>query len=399
MTSYAVIGAGYGDEGKGLMTDFLAARASSSGIVIRANGGAQAGHTVVTPAGVRHVFHHFGSGTFAGWPTFLSSFFVSNPLLLTRELDDLHRIGVRPTLIADPNGLVTTPYDMLLNQFAEQHRGAARHGSCGVGFGETLERCERSPAYRITIADLSHPSSLRETLHSIRELYVPTRVRELGLNLTAEQSALAADEALVENFLPACADFLRSVQVQAVGALPKGLPFLFEGAQGLELDQDLGTFPHVTRSHTGLRNVLRLAEVLQIHDLHTVYATRCYKTRHGAGPMPHALAGKPWPTVEDATNVPHDYQGSIRFGWLDLDRVASLIDDDSAEVGSKPVHLHRHLAVTCLDQVLWPLPYVQTGQLQFAPVEKSFLQRLQAHLRPASLFIGRGASRMDVASI
>ncbi len=72
----AVIGAGYGDEGKGLMTDYFSSQYDDA-VVIRSNGGAQAGHTVVTPEGQRHVFSHFGSGTFNGSPTFLSRHFVA----------------------------------------------------------------------------------------------------------------------------------------------------------------------------------------------------------------------------------------------------------------------------------------------------------------------------------
>ena len=74
-----VIGANFGDEGKGLMTDFLS---EPEGVVVRFNGGAQAGHTVTEPGGTRHVFHHYGAGAFKGASTFLSRHFVSNPLLL-----------------------------------------------------------------------------------------------------------------------------------------------------------------------------------------------------------------------------------------------------------------------------------------------------------------------------
>ncbi len=130
-----------------------------------------------------------------------------------------------------------------------------------------------------------------------------------------------------------------------------------------------------------------------------VYVTRCYKTRNGAGPLPHALPGKPWPTVEDATNVPHDYQGTVRFGWLDLDRVAALIDLELAELSSRSVKLVRSLAVTCLDQPQWPLPYVNHGRPALAAAEREFLEAIRARLQPASLFVSRGAAKEHVASI
>ena len=82
--AHVVIGANYGDEGKGLMTDYLADKYQAE-VVVRFNGGAQAGHTVVTPAGQRHVFSHFGSATLSGSRTFLSKHFVANPILFLKE--------------------------------------------------------------------------------------------------------------------------------------------------------------------------------------------------------------------------------------------------------------------------------------------------------------------------
>src|SRR5687768_6543349 len=140
-TAVIIIGALFGDEGKGLLTDYHAARFGSDVIVARFNGGAQAGHTVVLPDGRRHIFSHFGSGTLTGAATFLSRYFVSNPLLFLREAAELEAIGIAsPVIFADERAPVTTPYDMLINQWAETARGSAKHGSCGVGFGETVER-------------------------------------------------------------------------------------------------------------------------------------------------------------------------------------------------------------------------------------------------------------------
>src|ERR1041384_2446319 len=90
--NYAVIGANWGDEGKGLITDYLAAKEPDSSLVIRFNGGANAGHTVVTPAGLRHVFGHYGSGTLAGARTFLSRHFICNPILCNREFRHLREL-------------------------------------------------------------------------------------------------------------------------------------------------------------------------------------------------------------------------------------------------------------------------------------------------------------------
>ena len=87
MRARAVIGSNFGDEGKGLVVDYLCKTGGE--VVVRFNGGAQAGHTVVTPEGLRHVFRHFGSGTLYGVPTFLSQFFIVNPIIFFHELQDL----------------------------------------------------------------------------------------------------------------------------------------------------------------------------------------------------------------------------------------------------------------------------------------------------------------------
>ena len=118
--AHVVIGANYGDEGKGLMTDYLVKKHNAE-VVVRFNGGAQAGHTVVTPDGQRHVFSHFGSGTLAGARTFLSKHFVANPILFLKEKKVLEELSPTKKLHnrfmwVDPSVMITTPYDMLINQ-------------------------------------------------------------------------------------------------------------------------------------------------------------------------------------------------------------------------------------------------------------------------------------------
>ena len=127
--AYAVIGAGFGDEGKGLMTDYFCRRGGSV-INIRSNGGAQAGHTVCTAGGKRHIFSHIGSGSFAGADTYLSGYFILNPMLFSRELQILGANAGR--IFIDLQCIITLPCDMLLNQFAETVRGNDRHGKSGA---------------------------------------------------------------------------------------------------------------------------------------------------------------------------------------------------------------------------------------------------------------------------
>ena len=137
--AHVVIGAGYGDEGKGMWTDYLV-RTNNNCLVVRANGGAQVGHTVVRN-GERRVFSHLGSGTLQGAPTLYSKFSVVSPLVFFKEVDG-RNADIPFTVFVDGDTPVTTPYDMLLNHVLETERGDKRHGSTGIGFGATLERME-----------------------------------------------------------------------------------------------------------------------------------------------------------------------------------------------------------------------------------------------------------------
>ncbi|HQC71544.1 MAG TPA: adenylosuccinate synthetase [Candidatus Competibacteraceae bacterium] len=351
-TAQVVIGAQFGDEGKGRITD-AHVTAGGARLVVRFNGGAQAGHTVVTPEGRRHVFGHVGSGALAGAPTYLSRFFVCNPLLFLREQAALAGLGTQPVVMVDARSPVTTPYDMLINQWLEQARGTARHGSCGVGFGETLER-QRSH-HALTVADLADAATLTQRLDALRRDYLPARLARLGcaaLLAEPDKAALLQADTLLERFVTDARRFLDSVSVMPLSVAARGRHLLFEGAQGLLLDQTRGFFPHVTRSHTGLRNVLMLAFELGLKRLEVDYVSRVYLTRHGAGPLPGELPGPPYAGISDPTNQPNPYQGSLRFAWLDLDLLGRAIAADCGDAGAVPqLTLRTRLALSCLDQV------------------------------------------------
>ena len=343
----AIIGALYGDEGKGLMVDCLAA-ATPGAVVVRSNGGAQAGHTVVGAAGARHVFHHVGSGSFAGAATHFSRFFVAHPMLLLDELAALGQLGVTPKISSDPRALVTTPFDVIINQALELARGTARHGSCGLGFGETIERNLR-PEFALSTKDLFSPD-LRARLVSIRDAWVPVRLAALGITaLPAELATALADDITIGHFEADCAAYLDRVTLWPDRRLCERGTIIFEAAQGLLLDQDSGAFPHVTRSNTGLANMLAIAVEAGITELDATYATRCYTTRHGAGPLKGEVSALPGINVADPTNAPNEWQGTLRLAPLDLGVLREAIAHDLA-LDRGGIAVKAGLAVTCLDQ-------------------------------------------------
>ena len=396
-TAQVVIGAQFGDEGKGKISDYYAAAVGPDGIVARFNGGAQAGHTVVTPDGLRHVFGHIGSGALAGAATFLSRFFVSNPILFLKEIEVLATKGIKPLVYVAPQSPVTTPYDMMINQIVERERGMDRHGSCGIGFGETIER-NLTPAYALTVGDLGDAGALAAKLDAIRRAYVPARLARLGFGAAFARNAdLFLADGILEHFIEDARRFLQATTVAEIQTATRGRHLLFEGAQGLLLDQDRGFFPHVTRSNTGLCNVLALANDLGLERLEVTYVTRAYLTRHGAGPLPHELPEKPYPGVEDWTNVPNAYQGALRFAWLDLDLLQHAIAGDLADAKRVPTLLVApRLAITCLDQVGdRPMTYYRDGLRHRARLEPGIATVADA-VGASDVLLGFGADRGSI---
>ena len=301
----AVIDLGYGDAGKGTVVDWLCA-ARPIPAVVRFNGGAQAGHNVVISDGREHTFAQFGSGTLRGVPTFLSRFMVVDPLALVAEADHLATLGVADPwalLTVDRDALVATPYHRLANQARELARGNQRHGSCGMGVGETVARALADPAGAIRFGDLRQPAALRGKLHRLDDW-----LRDTFADLPAAPPA--PDDCAVV-FAAIAARARTGDQSTLDGLLGRG-PCVFEGAQGVLLDEWRGWHPYTTWSTTTFDNVHALtdAPVVRWGVLRTV------TTRHGAGPLvteDERLTRR----LVDPHNHTGPWQGAFRVGHFD----------------------------------------------------------------------------------
>lgn len=399
-TAHAVIGANWGDEGKGLMTDYFASQTPpEQTIVVRYNGGAQAGHTVALPDGRRHVFHHLGSGTLAGAATFLSKHFVCNPILFDQEMAALASVHDEPlNVIVSGESRVTTHYDMILNQMAEEARGDKRHGSCGIGFGETIERSERG--FPICAADLRNLGTLRAKLRDVRR-WLPMRAHELGVKARLDSEFTRGDlDSMDEHFLTNCFMFWTYVHVVDDSWRISGAyhHVVFEGAQGLGLDQDLGSFPHVTRSSTGLPPIIGMAVSHGIKSMEVAYVSRPYATRHGAGPLALESHGtRPCSGASCRTNSENAYQGLLRFGALDIDAMMERISRDACMV-VRPSYLkiRSSIALTCLDHIAGDgIEYVDRARCR-ALSTAEFVERVTAKFMNLGAFCSTGPTRDDV---
>jgi len=352
----AIIGAMFGDEGKGVMTDYFARQHPTDSIVIRFNGSCQAGHTVQwidNGETKRHVFSHFGSGSAAGVPTYLAEEFVCNPLLYVKEKKQLAELDINPLLYVNSQSLVTTPYDMIVNMILEARRGGDRHGSCGIGFGETIARSLSHK--KLTVLDLfsNNRADLRTILDNIRSEYIPDRFKDQPLdrntNSDASWMSLLTSNTLIDDWLDCAEEFVNDILI-ADNSVLTFKTLIFEGAQGLMLDQQSPNFPHVTRSNTGIVNVSAILDQLKnpVESLDIVYVSRAYTTRHGAGPLDFE---KELPyCIVDETNIPNINQGTLRFAPLLLDTLSSvtLHDFNKCDIKHAP---EVHMAFTCLDQL------------------------------------------------
>jgi len=316
--AFLVIGLGYGDEGKGSWVDHLV-RTHGVRYVVRFNGGAQALHHVVTSEGIVHGFAQFGSGTFVpGTMTCLSRFMLIEPQALLTEAGVLEEKGiVDPTrrLIVSENAPVITPFHRLLNRIQEVARGQKRHGSCGFGIGVTQADVETLGDKAVRVRDLLD-GDLKEKLQwhqerKCREAEMFAAPDNEGLRRTLSNVDIPFYEKLFQ-------EFAQSVNVESdieFGSLIRSNDTVFEGAQGVLLDQSHGFFPYCTRSNTAFQNAEKLLEEAGFRgSRRRIGLLRGYATRHGPGPFvteDHNLA------VSKCHNSHGEWQGPFRLGWFD----------------------------------------------------------------------------------
>jgi adenylosuccinate synthase len=303
-----VVDLGYGDAGKGTVVDWLCSSADARPVhaVVRFNGGAQAAHNVVTPDGRHHTFAQLGSGTFTpGVRTHLSRFVLVDPLALAGEAAHLASLGVRDALerlTVDRGALLATPYHRAANQARELARGERRHGSCGMGVGETVAYALEHPAAAPRAGDCTAPRTLARKLAALRE------------RLTDELGPLHAPPvADVCDAYRAFAERVALVGPGHLGRLLRAGRVVFEGAQGVLLDEWHGFHPYTTWSTTTFANAetLLAEEGMAATRLGVI---RCFMTRHGPGPF---VTEDPGLDLADPHNGHNAWQGAFRVGHLD----------------------------------------------------------------------------------
>jgi adenylosuccinate synthase len=317
-----VVDLGFGDAGKGTVVDHLCRVAAADGrpvaAVVRFNGGAQAAHNVVTDDGRHHTFAQFGSGTLTGVPTHLSRYVLVDPLALAAEAAHLAALGVPDPfarLTVHGDALLTTPYHVAANRARELARGGGRHGSCGMGIGETAAFALAHPDAAPRVRDCARPARLRRLLTELRGCLEA----ELGPLAGPARSGgeLPPVDACVEVF----GQFARAVRLvddRHLAELARVGPVVFEGAQGVLLDEWHGFHPYTTWSTTTFANAEKLLcdAGVPAGDTHRLGVVRTYTTRHGAGPLVTEDAALT-AALPDRHNGNGRWQGAFRVGHFD----------------------------------------------------------------------------------
>jgi adenylosuccinate synthase len=315
MPNVAVLGAQWGDEGKGKIVDIYGER---SELIVRYQGGNNAGHTLVVN-GEKTVLHLIPSGVLhEGKTCVIASGVVLDPDVFMEEVNELHERGLlsekrRTRIVLSERAQVIMPYHKLLDRLREETGGKGKIGTTVRGIGPCYE--DKVARRGIMVGDLLDPELLREKIErAIRE-------KNVVLQHLYGEKILNADEihawaiAAGKKLKPMICD----TRVLVQEALAAGKSILFEGAQGTLLDVEHGTYPFVTSSNTITGGIFTGCGVGPKSLDHIVGITKAYTTRVGTGPFPTELANDlgEWIRKKGAefgatTGRPR------RCGWLDL---------------------------------------------------------------------------------
>jgi adenylosuccinate synthase len=384
MPGTAVVGLQWGDEGKGKVIDAVA---STANLVVRYQGGANAGHTVHA-GGKKYVFHLVPTGLLhPGVRGAIGPGVVVDAPALVAELDELEREGVpgAKTLLVSDRAHVVFPYHKSLDEAREGSSKSADSGRIGTtkrGIG---------PCY----ADKASRTGIR-----IADLYDRPRFERLLERNLAEKNAVLKhlyghaplDLAPIrERYLEAAERLKRhvgDVPAAAQEALARGEKVLFEGAQGVMLDLDHGTYPYVTSSSTGTDGIAAGAGVPPTAVRGAVGVLKAYTTRVGEGPFPSEIEGELGKKLRDAGGEYGATTGRPRrCGWLDLVQLRHAI----ALTGVNGLILTKLDVLAGMGEIKVCVAYEVDGKRHDrVPAELSALERAKPVLESFPGFPGAG---------
>lgn len=295
-----VLGTFYGDEGKGQTVHNLCKQQKGSTLVVRFSGGHQVGHTVRHNS-IEHTFSNFGSGSLLGIPTYWSEYCTVDPITTVLELGDLNKLGVNPEIIYSPFCQVVTPFDVIAQRNDKENLA---HGTVGTGYQTTLNRVKSG--YSLTIIDCLNINVLRAKINSIRDHFYHFDTGDTAIEIN------------IDSWCNQVCGYFNSVNTASFPTIARKYNnIVFEGSQGILLDQRFGIMPYCTPSNTTCQNAMELinsAEFLKNEQIGHWYVTRPYITRHGNGPL---CTSTNIIEVNDPNNKFNDFQKSLRACGFD----------------------------------------------------------------------------------
>lgn len=330
--AYLIAGLGYGDEGKGATVDYLA-REKNAKLVVRYNGGPQAQHNVVTPEGVHHTFAQFGSGSLVpGTQTHLSKFMLVDPISMLTEAQALKKLGIKNIwhlATVNVKAVIVTPFQKALNRIQQLVDG--KFNSCGMGVGiargDHLEHGEQV----LFAGDLYDEKKTKDKLRFLQHI---CRQRMFQLTLVHTAKVMNSQEwksllDMDERFVDWCWDryhrwmgLVSLVPEFYLEMLSRDIDtVVFEGAQGVLLDEKYGEADYNTWTDTTFNNAMALLKEAEWNgSVVKLGVMRPYMTRHGDGPLPteHAVLTK---QILEKHNGFGQFQGPFRCGYMDFEKI------------------------------------------------------------------------------
>lgn len=323
--AYLLAGLGYGDEGKGATTDFIC-RTRNVKLIVRYNGGPQAAHNVVDPDGRHHTFAQFGSGMLVpDVRTHLSRFTLVNPINMVNEAIHLRELGIpnafdRTTV--DEKCLIVTPFQKAVNRILQHNRRT----TCGQGIGQTRSDFFKHGSKVLFAGDLYDKVKVQEKLRFIQQISQGA-IGDYGI--VARKLCPDSFEWLFDsNAVDQIAKIYTNCPIQVVPwshhRTMSSENIIFEGAQGILLDERHGDVGFNTWTNTTFENALTLlAEAGWTDRITKIGVIRTYLTRHGDGPF-HTEDPK-LDHIPEPHNCEACYAGKFRRGRFDAKLVAHAI--------------------------------------------------------------------------
>ena len=235
--------------------------------------------------------------------------------------------------------MISNPFDMMANQIIERSRGNNKHGSCGMGIYNTIQRYKK------------HINS-----YSLSWSYYMDMFRHMGITLSEQEEELfhpVKNPGLRDHYYKDLDFMMSHVHFVSNDQLLNGYDtIVFENGQGLLLDQNnTEYYPHLTPSNTGIKNPARIIKSVNWTDeinIEACYVTRTYMTRHGAGAFPTECNKEEInPDIKDLTNVPNPHQDTLRYGKLNVEE---LHERCQADIKTSGIPCRKTLAMTHMNE-------------------------------------------------